>query len=113
MKKNLIIGLSLLIPVILPFFITVVQSNEYSAGKELFKKNCQFCHQQKGDDNYPSAYYQEFKPKDFSKHGSLKGLDEGEINQVITKGKGVMPAINLKPEEKKAIIDFMARELKK
>lgn len=87
--------------------------DDYSAGQILFKKNCQFCHNLKGDDNYPSAYYRQFRPKDFADPDSWKGLDAQKIEQVIKKGKGVMPAINLKPEDTKAIIDYMAHELKK
>ena len=88
-------------------------SDEYGAGETLFKKNCQFCHNLKGDDNYPSAYYRKLKPKDFTDPDSWKGLDEQKIGQVIKKGKGVMPAINLKPEDTKAIIDYMTHVLKK
>jgi mono/diheme cytochrome c family protein len=87
--------------------------DDYSAGQTLFKKNCQFCHNLKGDDNYPSAYYRQFRPKDFTDPDSWKGLDGQKIEQVIKKGKGVMPAINLKPEDTKAIIDYMIHVLKK
>ena len=90
-----------------------VRSDDYSAGQTLFKKNCQFCHNLKGDDNYPSAYYLQFRPKDFTDPDSWKGLDAQKIEQVIKKGKGVMPATNLKPEDTKAIIDYMTHELKK
>jgi mono/diheme cytochrome c family protein len=86
--------------------------DDYSAGQTLFKKNCQFCHNLKGDDNYPSAYYRQFRPKDFTDPDSWKGLDGQKIEQVIKKGKGVMPAINLKPEDTKAIIDYMTHVLK-
>ncbi|MGZ6226309.1 MAG: c-type cytochrome [Syntrophales bacterium] len=87
-------------------------ADDYSAGQTLFKKNCQFCHNLKGDDNYPSAYYRQFRPKDFADHDSWKGVDGQKIEQVIKKGKGVMPAINLKPEDTKAIIDYMTHVLK-
>jgi mono/diheme cytochrome c family protein len=87
--------------------------DDYSAGQTLFKKNCQFCHNLKGDDNYPSAYYRQFRPKDFTDPDSWKGLDGQKIEQVIKKGKGVMPAINLKPEDTKAIIDYMTHVLKR
>ena len=88
-------------------------SDDYGAGEILFKKNCQFCHGLKGDDNYPSAYYRKLRPKDFTDPDSWKGLDGQKIEQVIKKGKGVMPAINLKPDDVKATIDYMTRVLKK
>jgi len=88
-------------------------SDDYSAGQMLFKNNCQFCHHLKGDDNYPSAFYLRYRPKDFADPDSWKGLDAQKIEQVIKKGKGAMPAINLKPEDAKAIIDYMTHVLKK
>ena len=113
MNKGLIIGSAVLIFGILFIFTTIVKSDEYSAGETLFKQNCQVCHHLKGDDNYPSAYYMQFRPKDFENIDAWKGLDEQKITQVLQKGKGVMPAQNLKPEEIKAIVDYMMHKLKK
>jgi mono/diheme cytochrome c family protein len=113
MNKGLIIGSALLIFGILFLSTAIVKSDDYSPGETLFKKNCQFCHHLKGDDNYPSAYSMQFKPKDFTDPDSWKGLDEQKITQVIQKGKGVMPAVNLKPDEAKAIIDYMTHKLKR
>ena len=115
MHKGIIVGAASLIFGILFIFTAIVKSDEYSAGETLFKKNCQFCHQLKGDDNYPSAYYMQFRPKDFTDPDSWKGLEGQKITQVIQKGKGVMPAqINfLKPDEIKAIIDYMTHKLKR
>ncbi|MCG6537509.1 MAG: cytochrome c [Syntrophales bacterium LBB04] len=113
MNKNFIIGTALLIFGILLTFTAIVKSDEYSSGETLFKKNCQFCHHIKGDDNYASAYYLQFRPKDFSDPDSWKGLNEQKITQVIQKGKRVMPAINLTPDEIKAINDYMTHKLKR
>ena len=88
------------------------KSDEYSAGKDLFKRNCQFCHHIKGDDNYPSAYYMQYRPKDFTDPDSWKGVDAQKIAKVIKEGKGAMPAIILTPEQTKAIIDYMTSSLK-
>lgn len=89
-----------------------IKSDEYSAGKDLFKKSCQFCHHIKGDDNYPSAYYMQYRPKDFTDPDSWKGVDGQKIAKVIKDGKGAMPAIKVTPEETKAIIDYMTHSLK-
>ncbi len=113
MNKSLIFGMVLLILGISIIFAAIVKGDEYSAGETLFKKNCQFCHHLKGDDNYSSAYYRQFRPKDFTNPDSWKGLDEQKITQVLQKGKGVMHPQNLKPEEIRAIIDYMTHKLKR
>ena len=113
MKKVFIYPITLILGGMLVFLAGTAGSDDYSAGQTLFKKNCQFCHNLKGDDNYPSAYWRQFRPKDFTDPDSWKGLDGQKIEQVIKKGKGVMPAINLKPEDTKAIIDYMIHVLKK
>jgi len=113
MKKVFIYLTTLVLGGMLVFLAGTAGSDDYSAGQILFKKNCQFCHNFKGDDNYPSAYYRQLRPKDFTDPDSWKGLDGQKIAQVIKKGKGVMPAINLKPEDTKAIIDYMTHVLKK
>ena len=89
-----------------------VPGDEYSTGQTLFRKNCEFCHILKGDDYYPSAYWRQFRPKDFTDPDSWKGLDAGKIGEVIKNGKGAMPPVRLTPEETKAIIDFMTHKLK-
>ena len=47
-----------------------------SAGKIIFKNNCQFCHMIEGDGNYRSAYYMQYRPKDFSNSNAWKKLTE-------------------------------------
>jgi len=113
MKKILNYGAISILSVMLILFVAgIVTSDDYGAGESLFKNNCQFCHHLKGDDNYPTAYYLQFKPKDFADSDSWKGLDEQKIATTIQKGKGAMPPINLKPEERKSIIDYMTHKLK-
>ena len=112
MKKILACSMALTLGGMLVLFGNA-GSDDFSAGQTLFKNNCQFCHNLQGDDNYPSAYYRQYRPKDFTDPDYWKGLDGQKIEQVIKKGKGVMPAINLKPEETKAIIDYMTHVLKR
>ena len=81
-------------------------------GKACLKGIANSAFHRKGDDNYPSAYYLQYRPKDFSNLGSWKGVDEQKIAKVIKQGKEVMPAIKLTPEETKAVIDYMTRVLK-
>jgi mono/diheme cytochrome c family protein len=113
MKKIYISYIALVFGGMLVLLTGNAMSEDYSAGQSLFKNHCQFCHNLKGDDNYPSAYYLQYRPKDFTDPDSWVGLDEQKIEQVIKQGKGVMPAINLKPEDTKAIINYMTHVLKK
>jgi mono/diheme cytochrome c family protein len=112
MKRTLIYTTALALGGMLVFLAGNAGSEDYNVGQTLFKKNCQFCHNLKGDDNYSSTYYRQYRPKDFTDPDSWKGLSREKIEQVIKNGKGVMPAINLKPEDTKAIIDYMTHVLK-
>ena len=113
MKKILNYGATSVLSLMLILVVSgTVKSDEYGAGESLFKQNCQFCHHLKGDGNYPSTFYLQFRPKDFADSDSWKGLDDHKIASTIQKGKGAMPRINLKPEEIKAIIDYMTHKLK-
>ena len=88
-------------------------SADTSAGKIIFKSNCQFCHMIEGDGNYPSAYYRQYRPKDFSKSIAWEKLTKEKIKFVLEKGQGVMRPIPLNSEETKTLIDYMMNDLKK
>jgi mono/diheme cytochrome c family protein len=107
------------IMVVVLFFVLISLSGvqalraENSAGKIIFKSKCQVCHMIEGDGNYPSAYYMQYRPKDFSKSVSRTKLTEEKIKSVLMKGQGVMRPITLNAEETKALIDYMMNDLKK
>ena len=82
-------------------------------GKAVFKSRCQGCHRIEGDGSYPSAFYRQYRPKDFSQSAAWENLDEGKIRFVLTRGQGVMKPIPLTAEETKALIDYMMHDLKK
>lgn len=86
---------------------------DYSAGKAVFKSRCQGCHRIEGDGSYPSAFYRQYRPKDFSKSSSWENLSEEKIRFVLAKGHGVMRPIPLTADQTKALIDYMMHELKK
>jgi mono/diheme cytochrome c family protein len=88
-------------------------SADKSAGKIIFKSKCQVCHMIEGDGNYPSAYYRQYRPKDFSKSIAWEKLTEEKIKSVLMRGQGVMRPVPLSAEENKALIDYMMNELKK
>ena len=84
-----------------------------SAGKIIFKNNCQVCHMINGDENYQSAYYRQYRPKIFSKSVAGDKLTEKKIRHVLMKGKGVMRPVSLNAIETKALIDYMMNDFKK
>jgi mono/diheme cytochrome c family protein len=84
-----------------------------SAGQIIYKSKCQVCHMIEGDGNYPSAYYMQYRPKDFSKSVSRTNLTDEKIKSVLMKGQGIMRPITLNAEETKALIDYMMNDLKK
>lgn len=86
---------------------------DYSAGKAVFKSRCQGCHRIEGDGSYPSTFYKQYRPKDFSKSVAWENLTEEKIRFVLTRGQGVMRPIPLTAEETKALIDYMTHELKR
>lgn len=88
-------------------------SADTSAGKIIFKNNCQFCHMIEGDENYRSAYYLKFRPKDFSHSDAWVNLTEEKIRHVLKKGQGVMRPVPLTDAETSALIDYMMNDLKK
>jgi mono/diheme cytochrome c family protein len=88
-------------------------SADTSAGKMIFKSNCQVCHMIEGDGNYPSAYYRQYHPKDFSKSISWEKLTEKKIRHVLAKGQRVMRPVSLNDSETRALIDYMMNDLKK
>jgi mono/diheme cytochrome c family protein len=88
-------------------------SADTSAGKLIFKNNCQVCHMIEGDGNYPSAYYRQYRPKDFSKSVAWEKLTEKKIRHVLVKGQKVMRPVSLNAAETNALIDYMMNDLKK
>jgi mono/diheme cytochrome c family protein len=88
-------------------------SADTSAGKIIFKNNCQVCHMVESDGNYPSAYYRQYRPKDFSKSISWENLTEKKIRLVLLKGQKVMRPVPLTDAETKALIDYMMNDLRK
>ena len=88
-------------------------SADTSAGKIIFKNNCQVCHMIEGDGNYPYAYYRQYRPKDFSKSVAWEKLTEKKIRHVLVKGQKVMRPVSLNDSETRALIDYMMNDLKK
>jgi mono/diheme cytochrome c family protein len=69
--------------------------------KKLYGYDCAMCHGTEGDGKGDLADQMKLNLKDWRDTGSLKEMTDGELNYIITKGKGKMPAgaEQMKPDE--------------
>lgn len=78
-------------------------------GKKIYEENCLSCHGEKGDGKGPMAVA--FNPPiaSFKDPKFLQGDVNQKISDSITKGKDRMTSVDLKPEEIKAVTDYMKK----
>jgi mono/diheme cytochrome c family protein len=69
--------------------------------KKLYGYDCAMCHGTEGDGKGDLADQMKLNLKDWRDAGSLKEMTDGELNYIIAKGKGKMPAgaEQMKPDE--------------
>jgi mono/diheme cytochrome c family protein len=69
--------------------------------KKFFGYDCAMCHGTKGDGKGDLAGDMKLSLKDWRDPASLKDVTDGELNYIITKGKGKMPggSEQMKPDE--------------
>ena len=69
--------------------------------KKLYGFDCAMCHGTSGDGKGDLAEDMKLTLKDWRDPASLKDMTDGELNYIITKGKGKMPAgaDQMKPDE--------------
>jgi mono/diheme cytochrome c family protein len=69
--------------------------------KKLYGFDCAMCHGTKGDGQGDLAADMKLSLKDWRDPATLKDMSDGELNYIITKGKGKMPAgaDQMKPDE--------------
>jgi len=84
-----------------------ISMGEDDKGKMLYTSKCQLCHGIKGDGNGRAASYLGSKPADFTDPKFWKENDDKKIAHTIENGQDEMPAFELKPEEMKALIDYL------
>jgi mono/diheme cytochrome c family protein len=90
------------------------RGDEYERGKTLYENKCQMCHGTDGKGNGPAAAAFHPKPADFTNPDFWKRKDIDKfITDTIENGHGLMPAFNLKPDEIKAIIDYVSHTFRK
>jgi mono/diheme cytochrome c family protein len=69
--------------------------------KKLYGFDCAMCHGANGDGKGDLAADMKLSLKDWRDPAALKDMSDGELNYIITKGKGKMPAgaDQMKPDE--------------
>ncbi len=82
-------------------------------GKSVYMSKCALCHGPQGDGKGPAAATLTTSPGDFTSSKFWQGDVPKKIEDSITSGKGVMPAQNLKPEEIKAVTEYITKAFKK
>ena len=86
---------------------TGISAGEDAKGKMLYTSKCQLCHGIKGDGKGRGAAYLGSKPADFTDPKFWKENDDKKIADIIENGQDEMPGFELKPEEMKALIDYL------
>lgn len=82
-------------------------------GKAIFSTKCEACHGEKGDGKGPLAKTFDPKPGNFSDPKVSGGDFSKKIADAVTKGKNQMVPVNLKPDEIKAVTEYMNKTFKK
>lgn len=96
------------------FLLIVISAGaEYEQGKNIYENKCAFCHGIKGEGNGPAAAALNSPPSNFKSPGFWEENRDSSIIDTIKKGRGMMPAFDLSPDEIKAVIDYMADAFKK
>jgi cytochrome c oxidase cbb3-type subunit 2 len=90
-----------------------IEASEYNIGKDIYENKCQMCHGLKGDGNGPAAAAFHPKPANFT---DSKFWKQKDINKIITEtiehGHRLMPPVDLTPDQRKAVIDYMSHKFK-
>ena len=89
-----------------------ISMGEIDKGKQLYTNKCQLCHGVRGDGKSHAAAFLNSKPADFTDPKFWEKEDDKKMAEAIENGKGEMPAFNLKPEEMKALIDYITNSFK-
>ncbi len=67
-------------------------ASSIAEGKKLFAIDCVMCHGQEGDGKGELAVSMKLSPPDYRDEVAMKKFTDGELFDVITNGKGGMPA---------------------
>jgi mono/diheme cytochrome c family protein len=83
---------------------TLEQEPLYQSGQALFSNRCAACHGMQGEG---ASMLLEGKNIHFNDPAWQKRLNDTELTEIITSGRGNMPAFNFTPEEEKALVFFI------
>jgi mono/diheme cytochrome c family protein len=83
--------------------------SEEDTGKNLYNSKCVICHGVKGDGKGSAAAYLSMNPANFTSPKFWETHNNKQISDAIENGRGEMPAFDLKPDEIKAIIDYVTQ----
>jgi mono/diheme cytochrome c family protein len=67
-------------------------ASSIAEGKKLFSIDCVMCHGQEGDGKGELAVSMKLSPPDYRDEITMKKFTDGELFDIITNGKGGMPA---------------------
>ena len=82
-------------------------------GKAIFGVKCEACHGEKGDGKGPLSKTFDPKPDNFCDPKFWQGDVDKKITDAVTKGKNKMIPMKMKPEEIKAVIEYIKSSCKK
>ena len=82
-------------------------------GKQIFVDKCAPCHGEKGDGKGPMASTFDPKPGNFCDPVFWQGDVNKKITDSITKGKNQMVPVDLKPDQIKAVIEYIKSSCKR
>jgi len=82
-------------------------------GKQVYTDKCLPCHGEKGDGKGPMAVTFSPSPGSFSDAKFWQGDADKKIADSIIKGKDQMIPVDLKPDEIKAVTEYMKKTFKK
>ena len=90
-------------------------SRSLAEGKKLFDIDCAMCHGKEGEGKGQVAQQLKFKIPDFRDATAMKSFTDGELFQIISRGRGDMPSegARAKPEQIWSLINFVRSFAKK
>lgn len=112
MKRFILGVLIAAVPPAILLWPAEVPGQDEGQGRKIYNEKCQFCHGIKGNGDGPAAASLNPRPADFRGPNVWRKYDEKQMTDIVRNGKGMMPAFDLKPDEVKAVLDYIARTFK-
>ncbi len=94
-------------------FVGIQGAAKAADGKQLYTDKCLPCHGDKGDGKGPMAITFNPPPGNFCDPKFWEGNVDKKISDSVTQGKGQMIPVDLKPEEIKAVAEYIRSSCKR